>query len=58
MKEEDRKKTTLDRGQGLLKWLEGVKNLEIEDIDFVIDRLEFTLPTQIRPDKNNYNSQS
>jgi len=43
--EEERKRNTLDRG--LLKWLEGVKNLEIEDVDFVIDRLEFTLPTQI-----------
>ena len=45
MAEEERKRNTLDRG--LLKWLEGVKNLEIEDVDFVIDRLEFTLPTQI-----------
>jgi acetyl-CoA decarbonylase/synthase complex subunit delta len=43
--EEDRKRNSSERD--LLKWLQGVENLEIEDVDFVIDRLEFTLPTQI-----------
>lgn len=43
--EEEREKDTSERD--LLKWLQGVENLEIEDVDLVIDRLEFTLPTQI-----------
>ena len=45
MVEEEGNRNTSERD--LLKWLQGVKNLEIEDVDFIIDRLEFTLPTQI-----------